>query len=70
MENIKRGLIRRETRFVAKGLRESLVSKGFLLSPQAWALNILANQCTKSEARIAALGAPPDDSQGAGEANS
>ena len=25
---------------------------------------------TKSEARIAALGAPPDESQGAGEANS
>jgi hypothetical protein len=26
--------------------------------------------CTKSEAGIAALGAPPDDAQGAGEANS
>jgi hypothetical protein len=31
MENIEAGLIGRETRFVAKGLRESLVSKGFLL---------------------------------------
>jgi hypothetical protein len=31
---------------------------------------ILPLQCTKSEAGIAALGAPPDDSQGAGEANS
>jgi hypothetical protein len=29
-----------------------------------------AHLCTKSEARIAALGAPPDDSPGAGEANS
>src|ERR1700734_3153937 len=30
----------------------------------------MVHKCTKSEAGIAALGAPPDDWQGAGEANS